>query len=299
MPSRVVFDDDDDKNIGDNGAGVVDVTTLTAKTQKGSVDDPSLRPPQSSLHWEHLKHVEGDVVVKDRNELLKTFQDDLEKCKTAYNNKTIVPTWSCILGYCEALATNKDPLKRYSIFPVPISALKRLVQEEFISLATSAVETLDKKPVATLEQAQDRHRQTVQAISTAIWAKTQPKANVRDEIHANSIYVCLRGKSIDKKSLDCFGAALATIAGLKCLPEPIVPASTGKYVYRSPSFLPLSEDHAYERHRISQVDVKNPSAGPSSIMEGTCEVAVPCTSKDANSKRGRPIASALYGSNNG
>jgi menin len=79
--------------------------------------------------------------------------------------------------------------------------------------------------------------------------------------------VWLRGR-IDRKSLDCFGAALTTIAACH------IRGLTS-------SQLTLSEDHAYERHVIN---------GSGGLEIGTCEVAIPGNTKAAQAKRGREIA---------
>jgi hypothetical protein len=258
--------------------------------------DARLQAPQQSSHWQSLNHHdEEDVHLLDQESLLQSFRRDLDTCEASdgasASIKHLLAIWSCILGYCEALATHKDPLKRYSVFPVPLSALKRLVQEEFVPLVTTAAESVKNDLKISLEKAQEIHRQRVQAISNAIWQQILPKANVRDEIHANSVYISLRGKSIDKKSLDCFGAAVTTIAGLQYLPE--LCGNDDNHEYRFRSFLTLSEDHAYERHEILQVDLNDPSPKSPNIRKGTCEVAVPGTSKLAKSKRGRDIALIL------
>lgn len=117
------------------------------------------------------------------------------------------------------------------------------------------------------------HRDIVRAVSNAVWSKARPKPNVRDELHANSVYVCLRG-DVDKKSLDCFGACLTTIAGLRMLGI-------------TTSYLCLSEDHAYERHQL--VD---PNDGAKKTT-GTCEVAIPGRTKRDKAKRAKDIASTF------
>jgi menin len=106
----------------------------------------------------------------------------------------------------------------------------------------------------------------VRAVANAVWAKAIPKPNVRDELHANSLYVLLRGH-VDKRSLDCFGAAVVTISGLYMLGY-------------TNSMLTLSEDHAYERHTEN-----------SCIC--TCEMAVPGNTLAQRQKRGREIAATF------
>ena len=187
----------------------------------------------------------------------------------------IVALWSVIAGYCEAVTTHKDPLQRYCIFPIPIDALRRLVNEEFVSFiqdtikydlqqqeqqdklnieeqrkknavsksksskgGKTAIITTTTAATATAKEDPDDHRIAVRHISNAIWKKAQSNKslNVKEELHANSLYVLLRGGSIDKRSLDCFGAALITII-------------TCRYLGYN-SLLTLSEDHAYECHPI-------------------------------------------------
>jgi Menin len=277
-------------------------------------------PPQDSLHWQHLHHLPGDALLADAPSLLQTLQDDLyqvekntestavdsqpsadgRKSKAILDTRMLLATWSCIFGYCEALTTHKDPLRRFDIFPVPIDALRRLIQEEFVPMVQTAVGPLPKDPTISFDssttslipqQIQDHHRQRVQAISNAIWQQTLPKANVRDELHANSVYACLRGKALDKKSLDCFGAAVTTIAGLHCL-EPNDPSNKTLHVQ---SYLTLSEDHAYERHAVVSCQNDNQEV----VMScGTCEVAIPGTTNLAKSKRGREIVFTLESDKN-
>ncbi|KAL3905190.1 MAG: hypothetical protein SGILL_009777 [Bacillariaceae sp.] len=277
-----------------------DTELLDAATTGYAAADPAISTPssplsclpQQSLHWQSLVHREGDLLLRDRNELLEIFQEDLERIESSVREdeeytKRILAIWSCILGYCEALSTNKDASKRYDIFPIPISAVKRLVKDEFVPILESAVQPIDiKAPCTSLTQAQDRHRQRVQAISNIIWQQTLPKTNVRDELHANSVYTVIRGKEIDMKSLDCFGAAVSTIAGLQFL-------HGDDYNFYAKSFLTLSEDHAYERHQIFKVDVEHPDPPPPQVQEGTCEVAIPGSTNLAKSKRGRDISFAL------
>ncbi|EED90465.1 hypothetical protein THAPSDRAFT_263558, partial [Thalassiosira pseudonana CCMP1335] len=107
-------------------------------------------------------------------------------------------------------------------------------------------------------------RQTVQALSNAIWTRAQNrKSSMQDELHANSLYTCLHG-DVDGKSIDCFGAALLTVIGMNILGF-------------DSSMLTLSEDHAYESH-----------SWDGNVT--TCEVAIPGNNKAAQSKRGKEVS---------
>ncbi|KAG7370557.1 Menin domain family protein [Nitzschia inconspicua] len=271
------------------------------------------QPPQDSLHWQMLNHQPGDGLLTDQVSLLRSFGNDLGRIDAdlseTVNHDTrdwhynlVLATWSCIFGYCEALATHKDPLRRFDLFPVPIDALRRLVQEEFVPLIKSAVEMLPDATVRStitktndnilsIQRVQNQHRERVQGISNAIWQNTLPKANIKDELHANSVYICLRGKAVDKKSLDCFGAAVTTIAALLILGN-----DSQQEEYRVQSYLTLSEDHAYERHEVVSKVVDNQHDNVS-IVTGTCEVAIPGTTNLAKSKRGREISFTLENNN--
>lgn len=214
--------------------------------------------PQNSAHWQSLNHkADTDHLLNNRDELISCFRKE-----SAHPTSTTLAVWSCVAGYCEALATHKQ--KRYSLFPIPIDAIRRLVQEEFQQfLSTLQID-------ASSNTTKTSHRDTVRTVSNAIWAKARPKPNVRDELHANSVYVCLRG-DIDKKSLDCFGACLTTIVGLRMLGIDY-------------SYLCLSEDHAYERHQLDPKDANS---------IGTCEVAIPGRTNRDKAKRAKNIASTF------
>ena len=205
-------------------------------------DTPS-RDPKESPHWLGLEHKEGDCCLESLPELKRALSSDLEHGSLASR----LALWSCLLGYCEALSTHKQT--RYSLYPIPIEALERLVKEEF------------RPPTA------DSHRSAAQAVSNWIWQKVVSKSSVKDELHANSLYTTLRGK-IDGKSVDCFGAALVTVIGLRQL----------GYV---DSILTLSEDHAYESHPPENVHSEKLS---------TCEVARPGNTKTQKAKRGQEVA---------
>lgn len=288
----------------------------------------------------------------------------------------ILATWSCALGYCEALATPKDASRRCNVFPIPWAALQRLVDDDFVSLVreakaswlaegsatsgpTAAPATIapgcdcgqndesrkipsgekslrSKKdggtprettctgasggprsastkdnsaprstPITTTHrEMEDRHRYQIRAMANAVWNRASAKPNVRDELHANSVYVALRG-GIDKKSLDCFGAALSTVVGMYLWhgdvdqegatePNGTQGERPSHYFH---SFLTLSEDHAYERHVLTEITSISSSSSntehPPKAVGGTCEVAIPGSTKLVKSKRGREIAAAL------
>jgi hypothetical protein len=228
-------------------------------------DAPPLQPPTLSPHWQGLNHQEGDAMIATIGDLKAEFVSNLSIASSEKNSGEILALWSCVAGYAEALATHKQ--QRYHIFPIPLGALQRLIREEFV---------LKIQSVSTGALFSPTHRDTVQAVANLIWAQALNKPNTRDEIHANSVYVWLRGR-IDRKSLDCFGAALTTIAG--CHVRGM-----------KSSQLALSEDHAYERH---VVEVKTGIIGHPAISIGTCEVAVPGTTKAAQAKRGREIATTF------
>ena len=232
-----------------------------------SFDDATLVDgPQSSEHWKQLPHQPGDELLNSSQELLICFREML-KSENDESSPQLPPetlaVWSCLMGYCEALATHKQ--RRYRIFPIPIDAIRRLVQQDFKKELLLELKSFRKD---------GPHRDNVREVANAVWSRAVSKPNVRDELHANSVYVCLRG-SIDRKSLDCFGAAIVTISGLQLLGI-------------DNSLLTLSEDHAYERH----VD---PSTG---AILGTCEIAVPGSTKLAQSKRGRDISTTFEANKN-
>ena len=85
-----------------------------------------------SQHWQSLLHQESDKWIHNLEELKDRFRSDVQQSKhTNDNGGETMALWSCITGYCEALATHKDNPRRYSIFPIPLEALARLVQTEF------------------------------------------------------------------------------------------------------------------------------------------------------------------------
>ena len=220
--------------------------------------------PQNSAHWQSLSHQPSDRHINTRAELIECLRQDLIAASGACSTDSaqLLAKWSCISGYCEALATHKDEARRCCAFPVPIDAINRLVQNEFVDW----IGGLDLSPTTT------SHREAAKTISNAVWKRVISKPSVRDELHANSLYICLRG-SVDKKSLDCFGAAIVTIAGLQ--------------VAGFTSYLTLSEDHAYESHPKEDGDL-NPSLGDLNLS--TCEIAIPGYQKAQQEKRGKEIA---------
>lgn len=218
-------------------------------------------PPNQSRHWQGLTHMEGDQLLETMEDLKDFFLQALggDNVDEHFDGETLA-FWSCVTGYVEALATSTK--QRYRIFPIPFDALRRLVQSECIPKILQAAVGLTKSAHPS------SHREVVKAIANSIWAQTLSKPNTRDEKHANSVYVWLRG-SIDTKSLDCFGSTLITIVG--CHLHGL-----------ESSRLTLSEDHAYETHIITTDQGLH--------VPGTCEVAVPGTTKAAQAKRGREIA---------
>ena len=198
-------------------------------------DNPTTSPAESPS-WKALEHHDGDQLIENLSDLKETFSSNMSS-----NNDERLALWSCLLGYCEALSTHKK--NRFAIYPIPIDALQRLVRNDFTP------------PTA------DTHRSAAQVVSNWIWAKVLSKSNSKDELHANSLYTVLRGK-VEGKSVDCFGAALCTVIGLR------------KLGFHN-SILTLSEDHAYESHLEED-----------SIMR-TCEVAIPGNTLEQKSKRGQ------------
>ena len=188
-------------------------------------------PPQESPHWKSLNHQANDRVITDISQLQTELQ----------NNDSRLALWSALLGYCESLCTSTNV--RYNPYPIPIDALERLVQDEFTPPSAAATS----------------HRDAARDISNWVWARVVQKSNIKDEKHANSLYTVLRG-SIEKKSVDCFGAALVTVIALR------------QQGYDS--VLSLSEDHAYESHGENE----------------TCEVAIPGTTMAQKEKRGQEIS---------
>ncbi|KAL3762103.1 hypothetical protein ACHAW5_008843 [Stephanodiscus triporus] len=258
-------------------------------------DDPT-SPPGESAHRRRLGDDDDDDDAQVHEELLRAFRNDVDYLESDAHDETrkyrILAEWSCVVGYCEALSTHADASRRYSMFPVPLDSLRRLVEEEFVPLlhdaarSDAAPRTRDDDDDATAGRGESVHRRTVRAVSNAIWGKAQNKnSSTRDELHANSLYSCLRGE-IDGKSLDCFGAALLVVIGMNMLG------------FRG-SRLTLSEDHAYESHLDEDGDGGDGDGTDtdeanhrrrSSVKRATCEVAIPGNTKAARAKRGREIS---------
>ena len=260
-----------------------------SKSSRVNYDYPS-ESPEKSPHWERIvgedslatKQASDDdgsiiaggaagttMIINSHEELIAAFKQDVTCLQQIGNSnrKEVylkVAVWSCIIGYCEAITTHKDSSRRYSIFPIPMSSLIRLVQEEFLPLIKQVSSNTNDSTIEPTSDDND-HRETVRSLSNAIWKRCQNKSSsMQDELHANSLFVLLCGE-VDGKSLDCFGAALSTVVGMNLL----------GYA----SILTLSEDHAYESHKTS-----------SNNLYATCEVAVPGNTKASQSKRGREIS---------
>ena len=211
----------------------------------------SSQAPQASMHWQSLRHQEGDVCIENVQALQAQLVADLAAAEDNKNAAQLdVAVWSALLGYCEALCTSTTATERYNPYPIPLDALRRLVQEEFT-------------PPPTDDSSQ---RQAARDVSNWVWSKVMAKSNVKDEKHANSLYTVLRGH-IDKKSVDCFGAALVTVVGLRRRQ-----ISSTKQPATNVS-LQLSEDHAYAR-----------------LGSETYEVAIPGNTKAQKQKRGQEVA---------
>ncbi|KAL7533410.1 hypothetical protein ACHAXR_005213, partial [Thalassiosira sp. AJA248-18] len=247
------------------------------------VYDNPLVDPLTSLHWKRLEsdlpeNNDGDM-IHTHEELIHAFQSDVNSFKsndTKENHYLKLAVWSCVIGYCEALATHKDA--RYSLFPVPLRSLRRLVDQDFLPLLNEASAAMNNSKNARTQQGESSHRKTVRAVANAIWKRAQNRSSsIQDELHANSLYSCLRG-DVDNKSLDCFGAALLVVIGMNILGF-------------SNSCLTLSEDHAYESHILEDGDNdENNDQSSSSKKRATCEVAIPGNTKAAQSKRGKDIS---------
>ena len=283
-------------------------TDVSQKRPRRVTYDKPSADPRESPHWQSLQHLETDKLLSGLDELKEVFEADLSKCNgspdhgSASRSSTnaspttstsasssrdlILAFWSTICGYCEALTTHKDPLKRYRLFPIPIDALRRLT-DEFIAFCRQLKIDLDAKmttkpAIDTKAAAAANHREAVRLFSNAVWKKAQGKSkNVRDELHANSLYVCFRG-NIDKRSLDCFGAAVVTIAALHNVLE-------GSSSY---SFLTLSEDHAYESHFLEPRD-DDMLVDSDSKTFGTSEIALSGNTKEIQQTRGLDVSEAL------
>lgn len=280
---RIAFDDDNtDSN---NTDGVLSTATIKA--------------PQESEHWQSLVHEDGDNLIHTLEELKSRFSYDIFIYTP--DNSTSISTanrcvgelmafWSCLSGYCEALATHKEPIRRYEIFPIPVDALRRLVKNEFRSRVLAQAEASIANTAAdtsSLEAHQAKHRSLVRSVANAVWDTAVNKSQKKDEDHANSLYVCLRGH-IDRKSIDCLGSSVTTVAGVKILQARDKIENDNVVVT---SMLTLSEDHAYEKHIIrSTGNTADSNSATAGILEGTCEVAIPGSTKRQKAKRACEIA---------
>ena len=220
---RIAFDDDAAHETTDDPTSATH-STATAGTSMQ-------KAPQESEHWQSLVHEESDVLIHTLEELKDRFRSDFLAHTMCTKNKDIdsssnggepMAFWSCLVGYCEALATHKEESRRYNIFPIPIDALKRLVTTEFwsrvlVPAEIAAAVAADKSAPSSDEKTRYEHRSRVQAVANAIW-ETAGNSQKKDEEHANSLYVCLRGH-IDRKSIDCLGSSVATVAGVKLLQQ--------------------------------------------------------------------------------
>jgi menin len=305
--SRISLDDDDDDKSDSNPS-------------------QSLPLPSLSPHWQSLTHLPDDDMLETMADLKDALLNDLllsdgritavhahrsaqqqqqqqQPLPPQREDGVTLAVWSCIVGYMEALATHKK--QRYRIFPIPVRALKRLVDDEFIpriqaaavavSSATGVAAGTSFHPATTT-----RHRELVKAIANVIWSQTLHKPNTRDKWHANSVYVWLRG-NIDKKSLDCFGSALITLAGCHLVQQSQQNGLATKTTPTSltTSRLALSEDHAYETHYITSTDpTDNHGDKNVLVVRGTCEVAVPGNTHAAQAKRGREIGETFVPGSN-
>lgn len=119
---------------------------MSAKSTSSRVTyDYPAASPANSPHWERIggnvaatskPNEKAPSMINSHQELIAHFKHDVESLskidrKEAYLK---VAKWSCVIGYCEALTTHKDPSRRYSIFPIPIASLVSLVHTEFMPL---------------------------------------------------------------------------------------------------------------------------------------------------------------------
>lgn len=267
-------------------------------TKRVIYDSPSKGPTESS-HWKRLlTHSTADPnekgLINSHEQLVSAFKSDVCSVGNNVESYTKLATWSCIIGYCEALATHKDEGRRYFLFPVPYASLQKLAVEYVDSLSgikDEAIKTFRSSEKNGSKNAMNNkhsghsslHRSTVQTLSNSIWKRAQNKSQMKDELHANNLYVCLCG-DIDNKSLDCFGAALLTVIGMNIL--------------GFESCLSLSEDHAYESHWGEDANATTPTTEKitdnsfqmATKTRATCEVAIPGNTKAVQLKRGREIS---------
>lgn len=128
----------------------------TSKNRDGRIvyDDPSSNPKES-FHWRRIHNNNASIkeidtspkllLLNNHEELLQIFQIDVDSISNNNNkeNYQTIALWSCMIGYCEALTTHKDATQRYSIFPIPIDLIQRLVNDEFIPLINQAHNTVN------------------------------------------------------------------------------------------------------------------------------------------------------------
>jgi hypothetical protein len=110
-------------------------------------NDPT-SPPCRSAHHRRLGEGDGECdapPVQCHEELLAAFWNDVDSFGPCDDDEDVrkrryrtLAKWSCIVGYCKALTTHADALRRHSVFRVPLDRLRRLVGEEFLPLLDRA-----------------------------------------------------------------------------------------------------------------------------------------------------------------
>ena len=271
---------------------------MSDQSAKRVIYDSPSKHPNESVHWKRVfAYSTADLnekdVINSHEDLVSAFKSDVSALGNDAESYTQLAMWSCIIGYCEALSTHKDEGRRYVLFPVPYASLRKLackfvdslsgIKDEASKIFTSASNDPKSKPSNKNLRHSSLHRSTVQTLSNSIWKQAQNKSQMKDELHANSLYICLCG-DIDNKSLDCFGAALLTVIGMNIL--------------GFESCLTLSEDHAYESHWEEDANAAIPDSTEitgndfkiATKRRATCEVAIPGNTKAIQSKRGREIS---------
>ena len=81
---------------------------------KVAFDAPGAHP-SGSVHWLRLSHRPGDAVLHTQSELVACLAEGVG---LGAEPEPELGLWSCIFGYCEALATHRDPARRFALFPV-------------------------------------------------------------------------------------------------------------------------------------------------------------------------------------
>lgn len=231
-------------------------------------DDPP-SDPVGTAHWRSLSHLPGEgddsgALFRTRGELLSAFATDVASlgapaAAAGDRGYMTVLRWSAIVGWAEAVSTNKDPSKRSRPFPLPARALGRLVEDEFLSLLDGA----GRLPLPAEGGGPDgSHRDAIRSIANALWGRARNRSS---ENHSKSVYSLLRGEvETPKTGIDCFSSTLMAVCGMNVL---------GRR-----SLLTLSEIHAYESHR----------PGGAGGGRETCEISY--VGADAAAKRGRSIS---------